>query len=357
MTDPDWATAVPSADVHKLPSGAGTTPTNPFTQQQLLQIGAQLIEQFLQKVLLAIVGFFIPGVSSFEQLANWAHGLSDQLGNIPIIGDFLQAIVDTVISVLTGSSNTGNSIQGIFFAFLTPLQTILGQLGAFGDQFTQLAGQLAGLTGQMQAANANIAALLSATSTSPVGGYDNFNRDTLGAGWTTIVGTPEIRNRAYLQCTHFYAGLYSVVPESDKSGIAFRLDGKLDGICRGIYNSNDTMTNWVGVEVFNDWFGNVSVRIVSGSSPTVRVIQREVSMRPTLQNNTVIRSWYDPAIDTFITEVNNDRITDLDWPDPDGIITHGVGDRRVGAASNCGDKPAYGYQGFGITDFTPITVT
>jgi hypothetical protein len=87
---PDWATAVPAtADVHRAPQQQAT---RPFTPQQMQQVGAELIEQFLKRVLLSIVGVFVPGTTSFEQLEEWGDNLAVEVAKIPIIGDIIEVI-------------------------------------------------------------------------------------------------------------------------------------------------------------------------------------------------------------------------------------------------------------------------
>ncbi|MGC7272871.1 hypothetical protein RA983_21285, partial [Mycobacteroides abscessus subsp. abscessus] len=54
--------------------------TRPFTAQQLQEFGKGFIEQFLGRVVLAVMGHLIPGVGSFDQLREWAKdkpGLGD----------------------------------------------------------------------------------------------------------------------------------------------------------------------------------------------------------------------------------------------------------------------------------------
>ncbi|SKE91501.1 hypothetical protein [Mycobacteroides abscessus] len=91
---PEWAQSIPSAPVHQ---ERPNELTRPFTAQQLIEFGEQLIEQFLRRVVLAVVGSFIPGEGSFEQLEEWAH-------SIPIIGDIIEIIKDFL---------NGNSFPGV----------------------------------------------------------------------------------------------------------------------------------------------------------------------------------------------------------------------------------------------------
>ncbi|XAF37026.1 minor tail protein [Mycobacterium phage MKC-IRE-02] len=75
---PEWAHAVPSEPgIH--PEQSALQWQRPFTVQQLLEIGEQFIEQFLAWVVRAVVGVFVPGEGSFDQLRDWALNLPDQI--------------------------------------------------------------------------------------------------------------------------------------------------------------------------------------------------------------------------------------------------------------------------------------
>ena len=78
MGMPEWALEIPSAPVHQ---SRPNELTRPFTPQQLLQIGGELIEQFLKRVVLALAGVFVPGNlgAAFDQLKDWADNLGAQI--------------------------------------------------------------------------------------------------------------------------------------------------------------------------------------------------------------------------------------------------------------------------------------
>lgn len=110
MTDtPDWVTDTPGAPVHNLPTKQDLT--FPFTPQQLLEIGGQLIEQFLRRVVEAVVGFFVPGAGpAFDQLFDWAHDLGtaawgafNQVGQL--ISDIGGHVIGDVSAALNGAVN------------------------------------------------------------------------------------------------------------------------------------------------------------------------------------------------------------------------------------------------------------
>lgn len=106
---PDWVTSTPGASIHNLPTKQDLT--FPFTPQQLLEIGGQLIEQFLRRVVEAVVGFFVPGAGpAFDQLFDWAHDLGtaawgafNQVGQL--ISDIGGHVIGDVSAALNGAVN------------------------------------------------------------------------------------------------------------------------------------------------------------------------------------------------------------------------------------------------------------
>lgn len=167
---PDWALSVPPTDaVHARQTG--TEWTRPFTQQQLLEIGGQLVEQFLAKVVQAVVGVFIPGDrgAAFEQLRQWAQG-------VPILSDIVEAITGVVngdlsdlsewarkipilsdlVELITGQEDGDENDLGTFFLnirkflanvnFLDPNFNLLAAANQFLSSILSPAGALTSLT-------------------------------------------------------------------------------------------------------------------------------------------------------------------------------------------------------------------
>lgn len=124
MTEsPDWGEG-PFPGVH--PDATQLTQfTRPFTQQQLLEIGAELVEQFLRRVLLALAGSFIPGSTSFDQLVAWAS-------DIPILGDIVEALTGQV-----GGLELLSPLSWLFPAFTDngdgTVSMVLDELTEFSD--------------------------------------------------------------------------------------------------------------------------------------------------------------------------------------------------------------------------------
>lgn len=122
---PDWAIDIPSAPVHQQRGGELT---RPFTAQQLQEFGRQFIEQFLGRVVLAVVGHLIPGVGSFDQLREWA-------ADKPGLGDLVELLTGIEDGDLTdlGTWALGirNALAGIDLAhpesILTAIAKVAGQ--------------------------------------------------------------------------------------------------------------------------------------------------------------------------------------------------------------------------------------
>lgn len=351
---PDWATVVPSAPIHNAqPDGALT---RPFTPQQMLEFGIQLVEQFLQKVVLAIVGIFVPGVSSFDQLRDWADtipGLSQVLDLIDGVTSFVQQLIDAVINALTGGSGAGNDLSGILWA-LNPFNWLQQTVSAIQTALDPVLAQLAGVEGRLTAAESAL------FNTGNPMQYDNFNRADIGP-WTSVSGTLAITENSRIQVQSGLAAGYIGTtgdirePASDKHGVHIKLVNQWDGVCRAFICSNDDMSNYAAVEVRSSFLGVDSIRIVTGSSPSVVVAHRQIDFGPDwlgqgLVNGTVLSFKYDPDANTFYMLRNGATVPELTWEDIDGLVFHGPTKRKVGVVSN-GDN-SFGYTGFGITDFT-----
>lgn len=109
VTPPDWATAVPNADIHKLP--AAPNQWTPPDTTDLRKVLLQLIENALKQVVLALADSLIPDIPAFDQLQNWAENL-DVAAGVQALKDKLTGIVNStptdidnwLLGLLTGDS-------------------------------------------------------------------------------------------------------------------------------------------------------------------------------------------------------------------------------------------------------------
>lgn len=98
---PDWVTAIPSADIHNLPTATPQL-TPPFTAAQMQEIVKGFIDAFLKRVVLAVAGSSIPGIPSFDQLADWANNIPG-LGDIPGLDELTNWITGGLIPIPVGN--------------------------------------------------------------------------------------------------------------------------------------------------------------------------------------------------------------------------------------------------------------
>ncbi|QDF19837.1 minor tail protein [Mycobacterium phage Fulbright] len=122
---PDWVSNTPSAPIHQ--KRPGSELVRPFTAQQLQQLGGELVEQFLKRVVLALAGLFVPGQlgAAFDQLKHWADNLGDRIvtdinNNAGIDLSSWDAFVDSL-----------NDGKGIDLPFITAFMS--GAQAFFGD--------------------------------------------------------------------------------------------------------------------------------------------------------------------------------------------------------------------------------
>lgn len=178
---PDYIQNTPSTDaIHTAPPKAGGEFTTPFTPAALAQIGVQFIAGFLQKVVEAIVGVFVPGVSAFEQLANWAVVQLPALILAP-----LNALVTILVTVLDSVPVIGPPIGDA----ITDLANMFGLM-----KDTTATAQVTGNVAQSSAdtANSGVAALnahAAGTGTVFIDSFDEPAASNLGANYTRFMSS------------------------------------------------------------------------------------------------------------------------------------------------------------------------
>lgn len=118
---PDWASEIPSAPVHQERQGELV---RPFTAQQLIDFGKELIEQFLKRVVLAVAGFFVPGDfgAAFDQLKAWGDRVGAMFSNLAALFG-----IDDVD--LDGDIDVNDVWAAVVSTFIQPIIDIVGQIG------------------------------------------------------------------------------------------------------------------------------------------------------------------------------------------------------------------------------------
>lgn len=118
---PEWVTEIPSGPVHPGRQQA----ERPTSAQHMFAFGSQMIEQFLRRVVQAVVGIFIPGGgSAFNQLASWANGINSGLQ------DFA-----TLFTGIDFSQTPGEVWADVIDVFVSPLEKFAELVGGFVSAF------------------------------------------------------------------------------------------------------------------------------------------------------------------------------------------------------------------------------
>jgi hypothetical protein len=307
----------------------GNTVIDIFTQ--ILSIGP------LQEVLPAIV-------AAFEGITMVPGAI---LGGIQAA---IQKIIDAVVGAITGTASQFNDITAIVGSLFNPMQLIQNVFGLVQSLADQLGGMSGGLDARLSALEA------AALGASGLVSGDNFNRAAIGASWTDIAGTLVIGASDYVKSGFFSAGYYNVgKPSTDRYGVAVKLAARTPGDCAFFAFSDTTMSNYVGVRIHAGIFGDDSIALYTGSSPTVSVVHTQADFvsnffgHNSLNEGDVIALNYDDVTNTYKVSRNGAVIDGLTWTDDTNIITHGVSKRENGIVSNVLNQTLL--PGFGVTDF------
>lgn len=198
-TPPDWATSIPSTPNVQLPA-TGEQFTRPSTVWLFDEAG-KLVEQLLRRVVLAIVGIFIPNTSAASQLQTWASGVASGIaGAVAQVSSLAAALLGTPESVIGNLRNVlmdathsvQNFLDGLHDAFLggsssgntvTSVGTAASSLASTASSANTNAAtaQTSADNAQASASSAQIgvsslAAAVSALQTGGVSASDTFDR-------------------------------------------------------------------------------------------------------------------------------------------------------------------------------------
>lgn len=331
------------------------------------QIRGQLLGSFQGLVGLCQLLNSLPIFTSLQQLGQ-GGGISTGTGNTGNLLAGVQKLADTFAAVPAGTATVGslvpiiNELLALPATVLTTAQAIpllnqliaalgLTNLTSSNPQFNlestinQLTGLVASLAGRVTALENQPTPSAGATTVQTA----NFANTTL-AQWTTVSGSFAIAN-SIIQTAALSAGYIGTsgtprTPATDRHGITLTVDAKQIGVCRGFICADTALTNYAAVEIYSGWTGD-SVRICTGSSPSLVVEQAHVDMTSSVPNKTAFDIRYDNN-GNFNVLRNGTQI--LTWADSSNIVTHGSTKRNTGLVSNGWSSSTY--PGFGLSSFT-----
>lgn len=273
----------------------------------------------------AFVTSLITLVTTGNPGQNWAQALIALLAPIFTPGGGstqLETLLSQLLAALQPANNTNNN-----------------WLSAVGEAWENTLAQIATLQAQVAAINNHPSTPASQT------GIDV-------AGWTNVSGTMAFSaNGSYLQTAALAAAYRALEPATDKQFASIEIDAKQQGVTRCVICADTAFTNYAAVEVCCGFDGD-SVRIVTGSSPSLTVIQKEAEfLVPKLSNKWVFEIRYDSTANAFTVRRNGTLVPELVWTDSTNIVTHGSTKRKVGAVTNALSGTT-GQQGPAVSKFT-----
>jgi hypothetical protein len=140
-------------------------------------------------------------------------------------------------------------------------------------------------------------------------------------------------------------------PATNRHGVQIVVDNKMRGVIRAWICGDAAMDNYGALEIYSGFAGD-ALRIVTGASPSLTVVQQQIDyINPRLSNLTAFDIRYDDRINTFIAWVNGKPVGS-GWVDSTNIVTHSSSKLNVGVVSNAENGRAPGTYGFGIKKFT-----
>lgn len=277
-------------------------------------------------MLLQVTGINLPGLVSI------VGALGGGLGGVE---SELQNIVDALTGGLTGTPTTGNNPTAIALALVNAVLSVPNNL-------------LQALLGQLSTAAAQIAAL---QNTPGVSLADNFA--TIGvAGYTNLVGPstayPTLGTLAVvggvIRTVNEAVAYRNVGVSTDQHGAHIVVGANMQGIFRLGICCDTAAANWCGLEVYSGFNGD-SLRIVTGASPILTVVQAEVDvLTGRFANQNTFDIWYQVATNTFHV-LRNGQPVGLDWTDLTNIVTHNSTKRKILLTSNGENNSTAGLYG------------
>ena len=145
VTPPDWATQIPNYPIHDVPARAGGMPTFPLTWQQLQQIVAGLVNEFLRQVAVALGAVEIFGFKPYDALVTIGGEITTAKAQLDALIAGVEgtgitdvvAVLQKVQEILDGLANalgllgTGHAVDAVESAF-SDLRSLLGNPSGLG---------------------------------------------------------------------------------------------------------------------------------------------------------------------------------------------------------------------------------
>jgi hypothetical protein len=327
-----------------------TAAANLQSIDQLKTLFAQLPKIILQEVVAVIKAETGIDLSGFLPLI---EGLSGSL-SFPL--NSLESIFKGIDLTNPGSilAAIGGAVGGLLQPFLALLgggATSTGSdptavlLGSVLNQFAQLPGSLLQqLFGQNATTQAQVNALQS-------GGFSHDFGSNGVTGWTSLPGyTLALSPRGgFIQAVNETVAYRASGLTTDKYGAHAALNPNMRGTSVLGICCTSTASNWIGLEVDRGFDGD-SLRLVTGASPTLSVVQAEADFTGAnrLSALTAVDLRTD-GVNTFYVLYNNQPVPALTWTDGGSLIAHGSSNRNVLLTSNGLDRNEDGYYGPAIT--------
>lgn len=349
---PAWAAQTPStAGVH--PSGTQDTDlTLPFTQAQLLQIGAQLVEQFLITVVKALTGNFIPGAlgAAFTQLEKWAtDSLPAEI--VTMIETYVKKIINAILAPF-GQDDATAEVGDLLTTLEKTLTAPLQGLANIEEFFTGILGKHNSAIADMQA-QINVLKQSKVDISTPTGFSDpcidasGFDTPLIGTLTPTGFGT---LTASGLAVAHYIAspgldrnrvGMLVKIKRLGQTGIHFCSSDSMDSFCRILLNSNGD--------------GKDTVSVITGTGPDTGLVTRTTyTMR--LPSEAYWECAYEPYDDDTVNSntvhvfMGGSEIVPVRWEDQGNVLMHDTDHLRWGVLLN-GLNDAQ-HRGFDITNVT-----
>lgn len=331
---PDWATSVPSVDVHSLSANAQTS--SPMSWQQLQATVQFFLDSFIGQIAIAFGGISILGWKPFEFLKKWGEDQVTKASEAytkAVSAESAATDVDAETSKVwsgLGTLESGlHALQALFAVHDRKIADLAMQLNTAGEE-----------TGGTDPCDNTAAAV------NIIG-----DLDASVYGWWYSLGDPA--SFLYDPTLRTPAGEHV---KTERHGVGAVFTSKQPGVTRIDMACNATKTNGGSLQIkVNNWRKDeVSVGYLTGPNAFVAV----KTIKYELPKDSVWQIWYhpgdpddpaDPWANTFFVMCNSEEIRELRWTDGGNFVQHGPDFRWTGGCCNAADD--WLTRGPAITEF------